>query len=218
MDTCDPIPDMHLEIWHCNATGVYSGVVANGNGNINDQGNIDATFLRGIQKTDADGVAQFESIFPGHYIGRAVHTHILVHANAEAFPNGTLGNSVTASHMGQAYFDQSLIDTVEKTSIYSGNTQPSTPNSNDFVLAQQATTEGVDPIHEYVLLGDDVSDGLFAWLAFGISKSYSRKVEPAVNFYESGGVKNPNANGGMGPGFPGGFPGGPGGRRQVEDQ
>jgi protocatechuate 3,4-dioxygenase beta subunit len=71
--TCDPIPDVYLEIWHCNATGVYGGVVAAGNGDANDLSNLDNTWLRGIQPTDSDGVAQFESIFPGHYTGRTHH-------------------------------------------------------------------------------------------------------------------------------------------------
>lgn len=60
VDTCEPVPNVYLEIWHCNATGVYSGVVASGNGVSSDETNIDNTFLRGIQKTNTDGVAQFE--------------------------------------------------------------------------------------------------------------------------------------------------------------
>ena len=213
VDTCEPIPSIHLELWHCNATGVYSGVVTQGNGDSSDLTNIDATFLRGIQETDADGVARFESIYPGHYIGRTIHNHLLVHTNAEPLANGTLGNDVTASHIGQAYFDQDLSDEVERDAVYQANRQPITRNENDFILAQQANTDGVDPIHEYVLLGDSVSDGLFAWLAFGISTSSSRAIQPAVNYYEEGGVVNPNAGSGWGP--PGG-PGGPWGRRDAE--
>jgi hypothetical protein len=67
--TCDPVPALFMDIWNCNSTGVYSGVVADGNGNSNDTGNLDTTFLRGIQQTDASGVVQFETIFPGHYTG-----------------------------------------------------------------------------------------------------------------------------------------------------
>lgn len=207
VNTCDPIPNIHLELWHCNATGVYSGVVVQGNGNVADQTNLDNTFGRGIQETDADGVAQFETIFPGHYTGRTIHNHLLVHTNAQPFPNGTLGNEISASHIGQAYFDQDLINEVERGQVYLQNQQPLTQNANDFILAQQANTEGVDPLHEYVLLGDSVSEGLFAWLAFGISPSSSRVIQPAVNYYEEGGVKNPNAGSGF-PGFPGGPPGG----------
>jgi hypothetical protein len=70
--TCEPVPEAFMEIWHCNSTGVYSGVVANGNGNQNDTTNLDNTFNRGIQKSDEDGVVTFETNFPGHYTGRAV--------------------------------------------------------------------------------------------------------------------------------------------------
>jgi hypothetical protein len=70
--TCKPVPEAFLEIWHCNSTGVYSGVIANGNGNSNDSSNLDNTFNRGIQKSDEDGVVTFQTTFPGHYTGRAV--------------------------------------------------------------------------------------------------------------------------------------------------
>ncbi|KAH8177593.1 dioxygenase domain-containing protein [Sarocladium implicatum] len=197
VDTCEPIPEVHLELWHCNATGVYSGVIVQGNGDANDKTNIDKTFLRGIQKTDSDGVARFESVYPGHYTGRTIHNHLLVHTNAKPLGNGTLGNDVTASHVGQAYFDQDLSDEVEKEAVYQQNEQPVTRNEDDFLLKEGAAD--VDPIHEYVLLGDKVSDGLFAWLAFGVQMSSSQAVEPAVNYYKEGGVVNPNAGGGFGP-------------------
>ena len=74
--TCDPVPAVYVDFWHCNATGVYSGVQAGGNGNKNDASNLDNTFLRGLQQTNANGVVQIESIFPGHYTGRATHIHI----------------------------------------------------------------------------------------------------------------------------------------------
>lgn len=64
--TCEVVPAVFVEIWHCNATGVYSGVSASGNGNSNDTTNLNNTFLRGIQPTDVNGVVQFETIFPGH--------------------------------------------------------------------------------------------------------------------------------------------------------
>lgn len=68
--TCEPVPAVYMDLWHCNATGVYSGVSASGNGNSNDTSNLDATFLRGIVQTDVNGVAQYETIVPGHYTGR----------------------------------------------------------------------------------------------------------------------------------------------------
>lgn len=32
VNTCEPVINTMIDMWHANATGVYSGVVANGNG------------------------------------------------------------------------------------------------------------------------------------------------------------------------------------------
>jgi protocatechuate 3,4-dioxygenase beta subunit len=80
VNTCEPVPQAFLEMWHCNATGVYSGVVAQGNGvGENDESNLQNTALRGIQQSDENGVVVFQTIFPGHYTGRAVSAHIFHH-------------------------------------------------------------------------------------------------------------------------------------------
>ena len=166
-----------------------------------------------MQPTDADGVAQFDTLFPGHYTGRTTHIHVMVHLNATPFANKTLIDT-TASHVGQMFFDQDLITEVEATSVYAANTQTLTTNAEDSILAEEAETS--DPFMTYVLLGDTVEDGLLAWLAFGVNTTLSKEVSAAATFYESGGQANPNAGGG-GPGgsppsgFPsGGFPSGTG--------
>lgn len=193
VDTCEPVPNVYLEMWHCNATGVYSGVVAKGNGDTSDTTNIDKTFLRGIQETDDDGVTQFDTIFPGHYTGRATHIHILIHSNVTVYENGTLGNDVSSSHVGQAFFDQDLIYAADEIYPYSDNTQEITTNADDSILAEETRTEGVDPVYEFAYLGDELTDGLFAWISFGIDTSESQSVTPAVFYYESGGVANPDS-------------------------
>lgn len=193
VDSCEAIPDAYVEIWHCNSTGVYSGVVANGNGDSSDASNINQTFLRGIQKTDADGVAQFETLFPGHYRGRATHIHIMVHTNVTELGNSTLGGDTYASHVGQTFFDQDLISAVELLSPYSTNRQQLTTNSADSIFSEEAN--GVDPVMAYTLLGDNISDGLFAWLAFGINTTYANQVKAAAHRTGSGGVDTGTSNG-----------------------
>ncbi|GIK06290.1 hypothetical protein Aspvir_001937 [Aspergillus viridinutans] len=198
--TCEPVSGVYLDFWHCNATGVYSGVVANGNGNSNDDGNLDATFLRGLQKTDAEGVAQFHTIFPGHYTGRATHIHVLTHSLNETTvnANNTLETLYTAhsAHVGQIFFDQDLISTVEETSPYSTNTQDLTTNDEDSILAEEADT--IEPFVEYVFLGDSVSDGIFAWISLAMDSSESSSVTPAAYYTEDGGVENESSGGGAG--------------------
>ena len=52
--SCKPIKGAAVEIWHCDAGGVYSGV----------QGDT-GMFLRGVQRTDAKGLASFRDHLPG---------------------------------------------------------------------------------------------------------------------------------------------------------
>lgn len=201
VNTCEPVPQAFLEIWHCNSTGVYSGVIANGNGDSSDETNIDKTFFRGIQQSDDDGVVVFDTKFPGHYTGRATHIHVMTSQDATVNANETLsGGSIT--HVGQMFFDQDLISIVEAVEPYLSNTQELTTNAEDSIFAQEAAD--VDPVIEYVLLGDDVSEGIFGWLAFGLDTTNSFDITPAAYLTEDGGVANENSGGGMGGGPPDG--------------
>ncbi|KAJ5110024.1 hypothetical protein N7532_002669 [Penicillium argentinense] len=201
-NTCDPLPEIYMDLWHCNATGVYSGIQASGNGDSSDSSNIDNTFLRGLQPSNEDGVVQFESIFPGHYTGRATHIHVLTHPANETtvLKNDTISGLYTSSssHVGQLFFDQDLITKVEKTSPYSTNTQELTTNADDSILSEEADT--IDPFMEYVLLGDSVSDGIFAWISVGVDPTVDTSVTPAAYYTEEGGVENESSSGGMGGG------------------
>ncbi|KAJ5484849.1 hypothetical protein N7539_004837 [Penicillium diatomitis] len=212
-NTCEPLPDVYMDIWHCNATGVYSGIQANGNGDSSDGTNLNATFLRGIQPSNRDGIVQFESIFPGHYTGRATHIHVLTHPVNEttALQNNTISGlySSKTSHVGQLFFDQDLITQVEKVSPYSTNTQDLTTNAEDSILSEEA--DSIDPFMEYVLLGNDISDGLFAWITVGVDSTEDSTVTPAAYYTEQGGVENENS--GMGGGGGSGGPGGSGAPR-----
>jgi len=187
ISTCDPITDAVLEIWSCNSTGVYSGVVARGNGVGNaDPSNLQNTFMRGLQPTDDDGVAQFTTLFPGHYTGRATHIHVLVHFNGTSFDNGTYAGGYV-SHVGQLYFDQSLISEVEATSIYATNTQDLTTNADDNILSV-GIANGHDPFVEYSYLGDSVEDGIFAWISFGVDLTSQQILTGAGTLTGIGGV------------------------------
>ena len=94
--TCKPIKGAIVDIWHCDAGGVYSGV----------QGNT-ANFLRGLQRTNARGIATFKTIYPGWYRGRTVHIHVKVH----------LGGNIV--HTGQLYFPDAMTDVVYRNAPYS---------------------------------------------------------------------------------------------------
>lgn len=194
VDTCDPIPNLYWDIWHCNSTGVYGGVVGSGNGNEDDSTNINSTFLRGLQPTDADGVAQFKTIFPGHYSGRATHIHVVAHQGGAVLSNGTYsGGNIT--HIGQLFFDQDLITSVNALEPYLSNTIEITTNANDRVFGVETETES-DPVIDYVLLGDTVADGMFMWITMGIDTSNSFTYSAASNYGTDGGVAVTSSAGG----------------------
>ena len=102
-----------------------------------------------------------------------------------------------------------MITEVEKTSPYSSNTQDITTNAEDSILANEAENES-DPIVNYVLLGDTVADGIFAWISIGVDATASYTGQAAATLTADGGVENESS--GMGGGGPdGGDMGGDGG-------
>jgi protocatechuate 3,4-dioxygenase beta subunit len=77
---CRPIRNARVDLWHCDASGVYSGY--EGQGDDHKSGAKTQTFLRGAQITDADGKVTFRSIWPGWYEGRTPHMHLKVFLGA----------------------------------------------------------------------------------------------------------------------------------------
>lgn len=195
VDTCEPIPQSYIEIWSCNSTGIYSGVPSGANYTSAPQ-NLQTTFLRGLQLSDEDGAVQFDTLYPGHYEGRTQHIHVMVHPNATARENNTILDT-TASHVGQIYFDQELSDQVETYEPYASNPQAITTNYDDMLIDSSLATG--DAMVNYVLLGEEVGDGLLAWISFGVNTTYAKSVSDAATYYEGGGVANSDSTGGAPP-------------------
>ena len=72
---CAPIAGAAVYVWHCDQGGGYS---------MYSQGVQNENYLRGVQATDADGVATFTSIFPACYSGRWPHIHFEVYPSLAA--------------------------------------------------------------------------------------------------------------------------------------
>jgi len=111
--TCRPISGAVVDIWHCDAGGVYSGFGA---------GSSNRSFLRGLQKTDAHGVAHFRTIYPGWYPGRTVHIHVKVHVG---------GNVV---HTGQLFFSDKVTDAAYRKTPYNRRPNRSPRNGGDAIF------------------------------------------------------------------------------------
>jgi protocatechuate 3,4-dioxygenase beta subunit len=111
--TCKPIKGAAVDIWHADAAGNYSGFGA---------GSSSRTFLRGVQRTDKNGLAVFTTIYPGWYRGRAVHIHVKVHVG---------GNVV---HTGQIFFSDALSEAVYKKAPYAARGNPDMTNAQDSIF------------------------------------------------------------------------------------
>jgi hypothetical protein len=108
-------------------------------------------------------------------------------------PNNTISGGTTA-HVGQLYVDQDLVDAVAATPPYTLNPMSRTRNDKDGLLALGAAN-GSDPIVEYVLVGNDVAQGIFAWINFGVDVKKKVAMQPATLCTKEGCKANPAAKG-----------------------
>ena len=114
---CAAVANATVEVWQCDAAGAYSEYTAPG------------TFLRGLQKTDANGKATFNTVYPGWYAGRATHIHL------EVFVNGA---SVKTTQMA---FPEDVTAAVYAQGVYASRGQNPTRNSTDNVFSDGTTNE-----------------------------------------------------------------------------
>ncbi len=117
--SCSPLAGAMVDVWHCDAQGVYSGVTDNSQG----FDTVDENFLRGYQITGTNGVAQFSTIYPGWYTGRAVHIHFKIRLNA--------GTEQSYEFTSQFFFDDTLSDQVFTQEPYASKGQRDRLNRAD---------------------------------------------------------------------------------------
>ncbi|WP_207756860.1 peptidase associated/transthyretin-like domain-containing protein [Nonomuraea cypriaca] len=135
-ETCRPLPAAVVEIWQCDAAGIYSGAEAAsikataGGPPSGDPGPdpedwadmkpADTTrYLRGAQVTNGAGAVEFTTIWPGWYPGRTVHVHVMVHFSDKRVLST------------QLMFDEALNAKVLARPPYSGHPGRDTLNSGD---------------------------------------------------------------------------------------
>jgi protocatechuate 3,4-dioxygenase beta subunit len=121
--SCTPLPGAFVDVWQCDALGMYSDVLDWIGSFENTRGK---KFLRGYQVTDASGKAEFMTIYPGWYPGRTVHIHFKIRTD----PTTELGHEFTS----QLYFDESITDQVHAQSPYSTRGRRTTTNATDGIF------------------------------------------------------------------------------------
>jgi protocatechuate 3,4-dioxygenase beta subunit len=143
---CAPVQGARVDIWHANASGLYSDEAANGTSG--------KKFLRGYQLTDADGAVTFTTIYPGWYSGRAVHIHFKVRIF-----NGT---TETLEFTSQLFFTDAMNATVFAKAPYSSRGNSDTTDSTDNIYGTDGASLLLQPT-------SDGSGGYVADFSVGIS-------------------------------------------------
>jgi protocatechuate 3,4-dioxygenase beta subunit len=121
---CAPVQGATVDIWHCNAAGLYSDESANGTAG--------QTWLRGYQATDASGKVTFTTIYPGWYSGRAVHIHFKV-------------RSGTLEFTSQLFFTDDMNATVFKQAPYASRPTPDTKDTTDNIYGTDGSSLLLQP-------------------------------------------------------------------------
>lgn len=117
---CVPLVGAVVDVWHCDATGVYSDVADRRASTVGQK------FLRGSQVTNADGTVEFITVYPGWYPGRTVHIHFKI--------RGTTASEQGYEFTSQLYFDDALSDRIYAQAPYRDRGQRTTQNSNDGIF------------------------------------------------------------------------------------
>ncbi|WP_329219215.1 intradiol ring-cleavage dioxygenase [Streptomyces sp. NBC_01485] len=169
-ETCKPIANAAVDVWHCDALGLYSGYESSstggggaptdapsgtptgtptgeppagggGGGGGHEEPTDDKRYLRGTWKTDKQGRVTFKTIFPGWYRGRCVHIHTKVHVNGEWTDAGYEGGNTC--HTGQFFFDEESVLASAAVAPYSTSTTERTTLTEDTIYDQSGVQGGL---------------------------------------------------------------------------
>jgi protocatechuate 3,4-dioxygenase beta subunit len=158
-DTCEPIRDAAVDIWHCDALGVYSGEPS--------EGSEGETYLRGIQLTDGNGLAEFATIYPGQYPGRTTHIHLKVHIGGRQ--TGGIYSGGYVSHTGQLFTSDRNDAEVFALAPYNRNTAGTISRNADGIFRYQG---GSSSVLALARVGSDLArDGFTARATLGVDPS-----------------------------------------------
>ena len=119
--TCVPLTGAQVDLWQCDAEGLYSDVKDF------QEDTTGFRFLRGYQLTDRSGLATFTTIYPGWYPGRTVHIHFKI----RTWPNGR--SAEAKEFTSQIYFDDAVTDEVHAEPPYSKRGPRKVRNNRDVI-------------------------------------------------------------------------------------
>ncbi|MET7450553.1 intradiol ring-cleavage dioxygenase [Streptomyces sp. NPDC005574] len=202
-ETCRPLRDAAVDIWHCDAAGVYSGYENQGNGGGggpaptgepptgtptgepptggpggggggHQEPTDDSRYLRGTWRTDRHGHVTFRTVFPGWYRGRCVHIHVKVHVDGEWTDAGYEGGH--ACHTGQFFFDEESVLASAEVEPYASNAAERTTLTEDTIYDQSGARGGLLRLRYD---RRDIARGVHASLTVGVDPEVTEDGQAA---------------------------------------
>ncbi|MCX5332769.1 MULTISPECIES: intradiol ring-cleavage dioxygenase [unclassified Streptomyces] len=189
-ETCRPVRNAAVDIWHCDAVGVYSGYEDMGSGGGggpaptgtptgtptdtptgpppgggggHQEPTDDTRYLRGTWRTDRQGFVTFKTVFPGWYRGRTVHIHVKVHVNGEWTDAGYEGGNTC--HTGQFFFDEESVIATTTLEPYVSNAAERTTLDEDTIYDGSGTAGGLLKLR---YRKDDIGKGVRGSITVGV--------------------------------------------------
>ncbi len=152
-----PLAGAYVDLWHADAVGAYSDV---NNQGIQSENTLGQTWLRGYQITDSNGIATFQTIYPGWYIGRTIHFHFKIRRyNASS--------QQTFEFTSQWFIDDTINDAVLSNAPYNSRGDRSVRNSNDNIYANRQADNTLVGSH-LTLNVSDTAEGKLGTFSVGI--------------------------------------------------
>ncbi|MFJ9704364.1 dioxygenase [Streptomyces sp. NPDC101234] len=200
-ETCRPVRNAAVDIWHCDAIGYYSGYEAasgggggggpaptgsptgtptdtptgpppGGGGGGHQDPTDDKRYLRGTWRTDRHGHVTFKTIFPGWYRGRCVHVHVKVHVDGEWTDAGYEGGHTC--HTGQFFFDEESVIATTTLDPYVTNTTTRTTLTEDTIYDQSGTQGGLLKLR---YRKDDIAKGVLGSITMTVDSDATNDGE-----------------------------------------
>ncbi|MFJ1996908.1 intradiol ring-cleavage dioxygenase [Streptomyces asiaticus] len=170
-DSCKPVAKAAVDIWHCDALGLYSGYESSSSGGGgtpptgtpptgtpptdaptgaptgappgggHQEPTDDKRYLRGTQLTDRHGFVEFTTVFPGWYRGRCVHIHTKVHIGGKLTDDGYEGGHTC--HTGQLFFAEEAVLDSAKVAPYNTSTTERTTLDEDGIYPGNGAQGGL---------------------------------------------------------------------------
>lgn len=193
-ERCVPVAGTIVEIWHTNHTGGYSGQIHRMCNN--DAADVNKQFFRGYQRTDKDGVARFDSCYPGWYRGRAVHVHFRI-LQGTYDPADRAASWLTSQLLFSDVLNHEIFT---QAALYKSKGQPDTGLNVDNVVGQEPDKSA------YIFDVQNLGGVMLASKTVVVRSNVQDQLCQVKGSMPPGGPGGPGRPGGMRPPRPGTMP------------